>query len=82
MRVRVLGSGCKKCNDLYDSAVQAAARFPDAGHSIEKVDDVDVFFQLGVTRTPALVIDDEVVSSGNALSVDEIAALMQERASE
>ena len=80
MLVQVLGSGCKKCNDLYDSATTAATRDPVAGHVVEKVADVDEFLRLGVRVTPALVLDGEVVSTGRVLSPDEVADLMTERA--
>lgn len=80
MLIQVLGSGCQKCNDLYENARAAARQSPGAGHQVVKVDDVDTFFRLGVTRTPALVLDDQVVSSGKVLSADEIAELIAARA--
>ena len=79
MLIQVLGSGCQKCNDLYDNARAAAERSPGATHEVIKVDDVDTFFRLGVTRTPALVFDDTVVASGKVLDADEIAALIAAR---
>jgi small redox-active disulfide protein 2 len=79
MRVQVLGSGCKKCNDLYDNARQAVDGFEGGSYTVEKVDDVDVFMQLGVRVTPALVLDGEVVSSGRVISSAEIARLIEER---
>jgi len=79
MLVQVLGSGCKKCNDLYDNAATAIARDPRGGHRVEKVADVDEFVRLGVRVTPALVLDGEVVSTGRVLSADEVAAAIQER---
>ena len=80
MLIQVLGSGCQKCNDLYENARAAAAQAPEAGHEVVKVDDVDTFFRLGVTRTPALAFDDEVVASGRVPDADEIAALIAARA--
>lgn len=79
MRVQVLGSGCKKCNDLYDNARQAVDGLAGGPYTVEKVDDVDVFVRLGVMVTPALVIDDEVVSSGRLIPAAEIAELIQAR---
>jgi len=80
MLLQVLGSGCKKCNDLYDNATAAAARDPSGGHVVEKVADVDEFLRLGVRVTPALVLDGVVVSTGRVLTADEVAAAMEERA--
>lgn len=79
MLVQVLGSGCKKCGELYDNASTAAAREPSGGHVVEKVADIDEFLRLGVRVTPALVLDGEVVSSGRVLTADEVAAAMKER---
>ncbi len=78
MRIQVLGTGCKKCNELYEHASQAAARL-EGGHSVEKVEDVDTFLRMGVLVTPALAIDDQVVSSGRVLSTDDIVALLRAR---
>jgi small redox-active disulfide protein 2 len=80
MLVQVLGSGCKKCNDLYDNATAAVARDLSAAHVVQKVADVDEFIRLGVRVTPALVLDGEVVSTGRVLTADEVAAAMEERA--
>lgn len=79
MRVRVLGSGCKKCNELYENARQAVDGMGGGTYTVEKVGDVDTYVRLGVMVTPALVLDDEVVSSGRVLPADEIARLITER---
>ncbi len=79
MVIQVLGSGCKKCNELYDNARAAVEALAESGHRVEKVDDVDTFLRLGVRVTPALVLDEEVVSSGRVLSSDEIQSLIVER---
>ena len=79
MRVQIRGSGCKSCNELYDHTVEATRRFAEGAHSVEKVDDVDVFIRLGVAITPALVIGEEVVSMGKVLAAEEIARLIEER---
>lgn len=78
VRIQVLGSGCKKCNDLYAEAQQAAQTL-GPGVSVEKVDDVDVFFRLGVTRTPVLALDDELLSSGVVLDASQIVELLRSR---
>jgi Thioredoxin domain len=41
---------------------------------VEKVVDPEVFFRLKVSVNPALVIDDEVISSGKELATHEIQA--------
>lgn len=79
MRIRVLGTGCKRCDDLYKNAVEALVRFPGEPYRVDKVEDVDEFVRLGVRVTPALVFDDEVISTGAVLSAEEIEELIRER---
>ena len=79
MLMQVLGSGCRKCNDLFDNVSAAAARASGGDHTVEKVDDLDEFLRLGVRVTPALVLDGEVVSTGRVLTADEVLVLVEER---
>jgi hypothetical protein len=73
MKVQVLGTGCQRCDTLYENAVEAMKRV-EGGDSIpvEKISDPEVFFRLKVHVTPALVIDDQVISTGKPMSVDQI----------
>ncbi len=80
MRIQILGSGCKKCDELYARARQAAERIKwDEPPLVEKVDDIDVFLQHGVRVTPALVVAGELVSSGQLLEVEQIEQAIRER---
>ena len=71
MKIEVLGTGCRKCNELEEKVKQAIAK---SGKFIqfEKVSDLMKIMGYGVTGTPGLVIDGEVVSTGRVPSVDEI----------
>lgn len=80
MKVQVLGTGCRKCDELYARARQAVDNIGgDQPPSVEKSDDIDVFLQYGVRVTPALVVAGELVSMGTLLSVEEIEAAIRER---
>ena len=81
MKVQVLGTGCARCDNLYKNTVEAASRLKGTGGSleVEKVADPEVFFRLKVSVTPALVINDEVISSGKVLATDEIEAELLKR---
>ncbi|OQY23827.1 MAG: thioredoxin family protein [Desulfobacteraceae bacterium 4572_35.2] len=72
MKVVVLGTGCKKCNDLAANVKQAAA---DQGVevSIEKVTDLNQIMTYGCMTTPGLVMDGTLVSQGKLLKVEQIA---------
>lgn len=74
MKVQILGSGCARCENLYKNAVEAVGRLQnkDLITKVEKVRDPEIFLNLKVFMTPALVIDDEVISSGKVLTADQI----------
>lgn len=70
--IKILGSGCKKCVALGESA-KAAADAAGISANIVKVTDYAEIAAYGVMSTPALVIDEKVVSTGKVLSVSEVA---------
>ncbi|WP_319371930.1 thioredoxin family protein [uncultured Ilyobacter sp.] len=76
MDIKILGTGCKKCNDLTNNVKEALAG-ASVDASIEKVEDFKDIIGYGVMSTPAVVIDGKVVSTGRVLSVDEIKELIK-----
>ncbi|PTU75860.1 thioredoxin family protein [Pseudomonas mangrovi] len=75
MQIKILGSGCKKCLTLADNARAALASLGREAQIIKVTDFAEIAAH-GVMSTPALAIDDKVVSVGKVLSADEIAALL------
>ncbi|RME22846.1 MAG: thioredoxin family protein [Deltaproteobacteria bacterium] len=77
MKVQVLGTGCMKCNKLYEAARQA---IDQAGvpAELEKVENILDMMKFGVAVTPALVIDGKVKAAGKIPSVEQIAAWLKE----
>lgn len=71
-KVEVLGTGCSKCKKLYETVEKVAS---DLGIELEleKVEDINRIVDYGVMMTPALVVGGKVVSSGKALSEEEVA---------
>ncbi len=71
MKIEVLGTGCAKCNKLFEQAQQAVA---EAGVQAEliKVEKLDQIMARGVMLTPALLIDGQVVAAGKVPKVDQI----------
>jgi len=79
MKVEVLGTGCKRCDQLYENTVSAASDFdPSMGIEVKKVTDVNYFTKMGVFMTPGLVIAGKTVSVGKVLSVEEIKEKIEE----
>jgi small redox-active disulfide protein 2 len=75
LRVKVLGSGCTNCQRLYDGAVQAAQTLGIEAQ-FEKVTDFTEILKYRVLATPALVIDEKVVSAGRVPGLAEMTTLL------
>lgn len=75
--VKVLGSGCAKCNAL-EAAVREALAELGMDPEVEHVRDYGKIASYGVMSTPALVVDGRLLSSGRALTKDEAAALLRQ----
>lgn len=74
--VKILGSGCAKCNQL-EAATKAALEQLGMDTSIEHVKDFSKIAAYGVMSTPALVVDGKVVSSGKVLRAEEVVNILQ-----
>ena len=73
--VKILGSGCTKCNQL-ETAVKAALEQLNMDASIDHITDFSQIAAYGVMTTPALVVDGKVVSYGKVLKVDEAVKIL------
>lgn len=76
MTVKILGSGCKKCNEL-ETNTKAALTQLGMDTAIEHVTDFGQIAAYGVMTTPALVLGKKVVSVGKVLKKDDVIALIQ-----
>jgi len=75
MEIKVFGTGCKKCNDLYE-AVESTIKKNDLSAELSKVQDLKEMVQSGVMKTPALMIDGKLVASGRVPSSKELEKLL------
>jgi small redox-active disulfide protein 2 len=73
--VKVLGSGCAKCNQL-EAATKEALLELGMDTTIDHVTDFSQIAAYGVMTTPALVVDGRVVSFGKVLKKDEVKAIL------
>lgn len=75
MIIKVLGPGCANCKNLERVTREALV---DLGFDVpvEKVDDYQAIAGYGVMSTPALVIDEIVVSSGRVPTTAEVRELI------
>ena len=75
-KIQILGTGCRKCQQLAETA-EAAARDLGIEYELEKVKELDQIMAFGVMLTPALAVDGEVKLSGTVPSVAEAKTLIQ-----
>lgn len=74
--VKILGSGCPKCNQL-EAATKGALQKLGMDTTIDHVTDFSEIAAYGVMATPALVVDGKVVSYGKVLKTEEIVEILQ-----
>jgi small redox-active disulfide protein 2 len=80
MKVEILGTGCRRCDQLYENTQNAVAELDSSGQiEIVKIGDINYFAKMGVFMTPGLVIDGEVVSTGKVLSPNQIKQKIAEK---
>ena len=79
MEIKILGSGCAKCNELERLAREAVATLGiDA--SVEHVEDFAQIMSFGVMTTPALVVDGQVRIAGRVPAAADMVKLIESAA--
>ena len=76
MKIKVLGSGCPNCKILEANTKKALEELKIKA-DVEKVTDIAKIMEYGIMSTPALIIDENVVSYGKVLSSNEIKKLLK-----
>ena len=76
MIIKILGSGCKNCVALKENT-EAALKEAGMEAKIVKVQDMKDIVSYGVMQTPALVIDEKVVSFGKVLKSKDIEKILK-----
>ena len=75
MNIKVLGTGCAKCKSL-EKITRKAVEELNLDATVEKVEDIQQIMEYAVMRTPALVIDEKVVLSGQLPKITELKSLL------
>ncbi len=75
LNIKVLGSGCENCHKVEALAKQAVAQL-SADAQVELVTDMQELMRYGVMSTPAIVINDKVVSTGRVPALSQITAMI------
>lgn len=69
--IKILGTGCAKCNKLAEQT-ETAAKELNIEYRLEKVSDLNKILEYGVMITPALVVDGQIKVTGKAPKLDDI----------
>ena len=75
MEIKVLGTGCAKCKSL-EKVTRKAVEELNLNATVTKVEDIQRIMEYAVMRTPALVINEKVVISGQLPKVAEVKELL------
>jgi len=76
MTIKILGSGCKSCVTLAENTKEALKELGMEAEII-KITDFAEIAAFGVLTTPALVIDENVVSFGKVLKSKQVVKILE-----
>jgi len=75
--VKVLGTGCKKCQNL-ENKVRELVASKNIDATVEKVTDIQEMVNYGIMMTPGLIINEKVKSFGIIPKDDQILNWLKE----
>ncbi len=78
MEIKVLGTGCAKCKSLEKLTRQAVEEL-NLDATVTKIEDIQKIMEYAVMRTPALVINEKVVLSGQLPKVAVLKELLSQK---
>ncbi|UCC38826.1 MAG: TM0996/MTH895 family glutaredoxin-like protein [Candidatus Aminicenantes bacterium] len=71
MKIRILGPGCPRCDEVEKRTINALVELNVAA-DVQKVKDLKEISSFGVLATPGLVINNKVKVQGRIPSLSEI----------
>ena len=77
MEIRILGSGCPRCEEVMKRTIDVLAELGLAA-DVQKITDLVKIAEYKVIATPGLVIDGKVKSVGKIPSKEEIKKWIEE----
>jgi small redox-active disulfide protein 2 len=76
MNIKVLGPGCFNCKRLFEVTKEALKEL-NKEVELEYITDISVMVSYGIMGSPALMINDKVVSQGRVLSKGDVIKLIE-----
>lgn len=80
MKIQVAGPGCPNCQATEKNVFNACAEL-NLPANISHVFNAAEYLSLGVTRTPAVLVDGEIVINGRVPTVSELVEILTARRS-
>lgn len=74
--IKVLGAGCKSCHELYENAKEAVKAM-GLSVEVEYITDMQKVMEYGVMSMPAVVVNENVVSTGKVLKAADVEKLLR-----
>lgn len=81
MKIQVLGTGCKKCKELYERTQKALQSIDDT-LTVEYVTDVQKIVEMGMLSTPVLAINSKPILVGILPEIEKIKEVLTEHLSD
>ena len=75
MEIKILGTGCNRCNALEKAVINALAEL-DIAADVSKIEDIQKIMGYGILRTPGLVINNKVILSGQIPKYSELKEIL------
>lgn len=76
MEIKVLGTGCPKCNKL-ENMVNEVIKDLNADATVTKVKDINDIAKAGVMLTPALMINGDIKLTGKLPSKENLTKMIE-----
>lgn len=76
-RIKVLGSGCSKCNELEKNTKEVLKDL-NIDEEVGHIKDFKEIMKYGVMTTPALLVDEKILVRGRVPNIKELKELIQE----
>lgn len=71
MDIKIIGTGCEKCTNLYEN-VKKACQELGIEAEITKVEDLVEIVKLGVMAAPSLMVDGKLLINGRVMKYEKV----------
>jgi len=75
MNIKILGPGCARCHALEKTVREVVSEL-QINATVEEIKDMKKMLEYPILTTPGLVINEQVVSSGQVLGKNEVTQLI------